>query len=104
VFGDTSEGWAALAGVAFAGYEIRHGRTTAQGGLRVALRNELGEAIGWQQGAVLGVYAHGLFESPEAMRALFGADVRTLDSVFDGLADFIDEHFEPGVLHRLLQS
>lgn len=102
-FGDTSGAWAALAGVGFAGYEIRHGRTEPQRELRAALRNEQGEVIGWQLGSVLGVYAHGLFESPDAMRALFGADVRTLDSVFDGLADFIDEHFEPGVLHRLLQ-
>jgi len=52
---------------------------------------------------VLGLYAHGLFESPEVLRALFGAQARTLESVFDGLADFIDNHFEPGVLDRLIQ-
>jgi adenosylcobyric acid synthase len=28
--------------------------------------------------------------------------VPTLDTVFDGLADFIDTHFEPGILQRLL--
>jgi len=27
--------------------------------------------------------------------------VPTLDSVFDGLADFIEQHFEPGVLDAL---
>jgi len=103
-FGDTADEWAALAGVGFEGYEIRHGRTEAHADVRVALRNEVGEPIGWQHGPVLGVYAHGLFESADAMRALFGAGVRTLDSVFDGLADFIDQHFEPGVLHRLIQA
>jgi adenosylcobyric acid synthase len=95
--------WAALSHTAFCGYEIRHGRTEAVDGTAVALRNEAGDAIGWQHGTVLGVYAHGLFESPAAMRALFGAEVRTLDSVFDGLADFIDRHFDPTVLQRLIQ-
>jgi adenosylcobyric acid synthase len=102
-FGDTADEWAALAGVGFEGYEIRHGRTEAQGDVQIALRNELGEPIGWQQGPVLGLYAHGLFESADAMQALFGTGARTLDSVFDGLADFADRHFEPGVLHWLVQ-
>ena len=99
--------WAALAGVAFDGYEIRHGRTELvpdAPDTRVALRNESGEAIGWQRGNVLGLYAHGLFESAPVMRALFGAELRTLDSVFDGLADFIDHHFEPGALLRLARA
>ena len=101
---DALEGdWAALSQASFGGYEIRHGRTEATAGTRVALRNAAGEPIGWQRGPVLGLYAHGLFESPAAMQALFGATVRTLDSVFDGLADFIDHHFDADVLHRLLQ-
>ena len=52
------------------------------------------EAIGWQSGTVLGVYAHGLFEDAAVMRALFGAQVRTLDACLDGLADFVDAHME----------
>jgi adenosylcobyric acid synthase len=36
------------------------------------------------------------------MRALFGAEARSLDSVFDGLADFVDRHFVPGSLFSLL--
>jgi adenosylcobyric acid synthase len=67
----------------------------------VALRTADGEAIGWQRGNVLGLYAHGLFESPPVMRALFGDAPRTLDSVFEGLADFVDRHFQPGALARL---
>jgi adenosylcobyric acid synthase len=95
--------WAPLANTVFGGYEIRHGRTEASAGAQVALRNTAGEPIGWQRGSVLGLYAHGLFESPDAMRALFGATTRTLDSVFDGLADFIDRHVEANALRGLLQ-
>jgi adenosylcobyric acid synthase len=36
------------------------------------------------------------------LQALFGAAVPTLDTVFDGLADFIQTHFEPGVLDQLI--
>ncbi|MCY4753614.1 cobyric acid synthase [Pelomonas aquatica] len=98
--------WAALAGVQAQGYEIRHGRTQPHPGLpapRVALRNAAGEAIGWQAGRVLGVYAHGLFEQPAVLQALFGQSGRSLDSVFDGLADFVDLHFQPGSLASLIR-
>ncbi|CAN5173554.1 cobyric acid synthase [soil metagenome] len=112
--GDTNESslqgaWQALAGVRFDAYEIRHGRSVADASSNesarsnaVALRNAEGEPIGWQQGRVLGLCAHGLFESPAVLQALFGAQVRTLDSVFEGLADFIDAHFEAGALMRLI--
>jgi adenosylcobyric acid synthase len=64
----------------------------------------LPDALGWQNGAgnVLGLYLHGLFEDPAVLRALFGARAPTLDSVFDGLADFIALHFEDGVLASLI--
>jgi len=51
---------------------------------------------------VLGLYLHGLFEDPRVLQALFGAAVPTLDSVFDGLADYIAGHFAPGVLQSLI--
>jgi adenosylcobyric acid synthase len=95
--------WAALSGVAFDGYEIRHGRTLALGECDVALRNADGEAIGWQRGNVLGVYAHGLFESADVLKALFAVSVPSLDEVFDGLADYVDQHFEAGVLEGLVK-
>ena len=104
-FAALSGPWAALSGVTFDGYEIRHGRTAPHADLPapvLALRNAAGEVLGWQRGPVLGLYAHGLFESPAVLRALFGAEVRTLDAVFDGLADFLDAHVAPGVLHDLL--
>lgn len=97
--------WAALSGVQAEGYEIRHGRTTLSPGAQaeVALTNAQGDAIGWQRGNVLGLYAHGLFESAAVLQALFGAEVKPLDAVFDGLADFIDTHFEPDSLMNLLR-
>ena len=100
--------WAALSNLALAGYEIRHGRTAPtvddDADLRAVLHNGEGDAIGWQRGNVLGVYTHGLFEQPAVLQALFGAEARSLDAVCDGLADFIDTHFEPGVLARLLET
>jgi adenosylcobyric acid synthase len=105
--------WACLSGAAMQGYEIRHGRTLLCEGAagargrtdtQAVLHNGDGQAIGWQRGSVLGVYTHGLFESPEVLRALFGKATATLDEVFDGLADFIDPHFEPGVLMGLLKG
>lgn len=102
---DVDGAWQALAGVQAPGYEIRHGRTQPHAGLpapRVALRNAAGEAIGWQAGRVLGVYAHGLFEQPAVLQALFGHSGRSLDAVCDGLADFIDLHFQPGKIAGLI--
>jgi adenosylcobyric acid synthase len=106
--------WAALAGVQVAGYEIHHGQTGQHPAMalagdvaRVALSG-FTNALGWQnaQGNVLGLYLHGLFEDPAALQALFGAHmnqpVPTLDAVFDGLAHFIEQHFEPGVLQGLI--
>ncbi len=103
--------WASLAGVAVQGYEIHHGQTQAQSAM--AAQGNIAHAVmpqglAWQNatGNVLGLYLHGLFEDPNALAALFGdalkGPVPTLDSVFDGLADFIENHFEAGVLQSLL--
>ena len=103
--------WAALAGVAVAGYEIHHGQTAAHAAMAAAgdlAYAVLPDGLGWvnARGNVLGLYLHGLFEDPRALQALFGAHlhgpVPTLDTVFDGLADFIAKNFEPGVLQGLL--
>ena len=103
--------WAALAGVQVAGYEIHHGQTQQHAAMAQAgdlARAVLPHGLGWQNGAgnVLGLYLHGLVEDPAALQALFGArlngPVPTLDSVFDGLADYTAKHFEPGVLSALI--
>jgi adenosylcobyric acid synthase len=101
---DLAPPWAALAGLRCPAYEIRCGRTQPLPGAvaAVALRDARGQAIGWQHGSVLGIYAHGLFESDTAMRALFGTAPRTLDQRLDGLADLIEEHLGSMHLQQLL--
>jgi adenosylcobyric acid synthase len=103
--------WSVLAGVEVSGYEIHHGQTQPHAAMQAAgdvAHEVVPHGLGWQNpaGNVLGLYLHGLFEDPAALQALFGArfsrPVPTLDSVFDGLADFIEQHFEPGALQALL--
>lgn len=108
---DMAGPWAALAGVQVAGYEIHHGQTQQHPAMAKSgdvARVVMSGGLAWQNGAgnVLGLYLHGLFEDPAALQALFGASlagpVPTLDAVFDGLADYIEQHFEPGVLAALI--
>jgi adenosylcobyric acid synthase len=44
-----------------------------------------------------------MFEDPAVLQALFGATTPTLNSVFDGLADYIAQHFEAGFLDSLIK-
>ena len=99
--------WSALSGVTVQGYEIHHGQTQAHPAMLAAgnVLHEVMPDLSWQsaEGQVLGTYLHGLFESPAVLQALFGARVPTLETVFGGLADYIEKHFEPGVLAGLLR-
>jgi adenosylcobyric acid synthase len=105
-FGALAAPWQALSGIEAPAYEIRTGLTEMlpDAGARAVLHDEQGAAIGWQQGPTMGVYAHGLFESSAVMRALFGTEATTLDAAFDGLAELIDRHFEPGILDSLMRG
>jgi adenosylcobyric acid synthase len=108
----TASPFAPLAGVNVTGYEIHHGQTQQRAGLAQAgtmAYAALPDGLGWHnaQGNVLGVYVHGLFEDAAAVQALFGAGraqpVPTLDSVFEGLADYVQAHFESDVLDVLIR-
>ena len=97
--------WAPLTGLSALGYEIRCGKTVADPSCtRAVLHDDAGQAIGWQQGSVLGLYAHGLFESPVVLKALFGAAVPTLEDAFETLADMVQEHFDEPLLTRLIEG
>jgi adenosylcobyric acid synthase len=90
--------WAALAGAEVRGYEIRHGVSTPARPLAEAIPGGLGYA----DGPVLGVYVHGLFESPAVRAALFGgAGDSGLAATFDLLADAVGQHLDTGLLARL---
>ncbi len=104
-FGRLNGPWEALSGVALQGYEIHHGLTSQHPAMPTASAVLPGD-LAWQNpaGNVLGCYLHGLFEDPAVLRALFGSQAPTLDSVFDGLASYIDTHFAPGVLASLVGS
>ena len=105
-FGAVRGAWAALAGVPVTGYEIHHGQTAQHPAMAAQgdVAHEVVPGIAWQNpaGNVLGVYLHGLFEDAAAIEALFGAHAPTLEAVFDGLADGVARHFEPGVLDALV--
>ncbi len=107
-FGQLVEPWQALSGTAIDGYEIHHGETRQRPDMAAAgnvAHAVMEPALAWQGGAgnVLGLYLHGLFENPQVLAALFGATTPTLDSVFDGLADFVDGHFQEGTLAGLIR-
>ena len=106
-FGALQGPWAVLSGVALAGYEIHHGQTAPHPAMAAGgdvARPVLPDGLAWQSsnGQVLGLYLHGLLENAAVLQALFGAQAPTLDSVFDGLADFIDTHLGPQQLRALL--
>ena len=108
-FGAVGGLWSALSGVQVQGYEIHHGQTalhTAMAAAGNVAHAVMPEKLAWQNagGNVLGLYLHGMFEDPLVLQALFGAATPTLDSVFDGLADFIGKHFAPGVLQSLIAA
>jgi len=103
--------WAALAGISVSGYEIHHGQTAQHAAMAAAgdvAHAVLPDGLGWcnARGNVLGLYLHGMFEDAAVLQALFGAQlggaVPTLDTVFDGLADYIATHFAEGVLQDLM--
>ncbi len=107
-FGEVTGAWSALSGCEAGGYEIHHGRTAPHPAMAPP-REVLPGGLGWQNpaGNVLGVYLHGLFEEPQVLRAFFGqvgAQLPTLEGVFEGLADFAEQHLDPAVLESLASA
>jgi adenosylcobyric acid synthase len=95
-----------LSGIELSGYEIHHGQTTANGDMLVNGKyiHEIAVNLAWQNdlGNVTGIYMHGLFENQDVLKALFGSQTITLESVFDGLAEFLSRHMSPIALQKLV--
>jgi adenosylcobyric acid synthase len=100
----TSGYWAPLEGIGFDGYEIRHGETRLIAGAAGAPIPVLPDRSGWQHGATLALYVHGMFENPAVMRALFGRQTPTLEDTLDGLADFVEARIPESTLLSLLEQ
>jgi adenosylcobyric acid synthase len=98
--------WSALSSVEVGGYEIHHGQTAQHPAMALKgdIAREVLPGLAWQNtaGNVLGCYLHGLFEDAALLQALFGTEAPTLDAVFDGLADYLEQHSSPGVLDALI--
>jgi adenosylcobyric acid synthase len=105
VFGELTGFWQSLSGCDFEGYEIRHGATdTRDVGAAEMPRPVLPDRLGWQQGSMLALYAHGLFENAAVLKRLFGATVPTLEDTFDALAEFVEAHLGATALAGLLKT
>jgi adenosylcobyric acid synthase len=105
-FDELRGAWSALSGVQVSGYEIHHGQTQAHTAMAAAgqVAHEVMPGLSWQNdaGNVMGSYLHGLFEDSAVLQALFGAQTPTLETVFEGLADYLDQHMRREVLQGLL--
>lgn len=92
-FADALPGpWAALAGLAATGYEIRYGGHGDAGpGATAAFAGD--PALGLVRDGVLATYVHGLFERPDVVEAVTGRRPPVdLDAAFDELADAAEAH------------
>ena len=97
-FGPLPGPWSILTGARVHGYEIRHGDTAAT----AAVDQPLPGGRAFVAGSVLGVSLHGLFADAETVSALLGRRPgRSLEAVFDGLAELVEERLDMDDLARL---
>jgi adenosylcobyric acid synthase len=90
--------WSDLGGRTIQGYEIRFGETSF-GAPAVPV---LPDGLGFTCGSVLAVYLHGLAEIPAVTASLTGREpARSMDDVFEGLADLVDHALDAAWLADL---
>ena len=92
--------WADLAGIEVdAGYEIRHGRSEPFAPLREAISG----GLGWVEGSLLALSAHGALESPQVLAALFGKQpARSLEQAIDEMTDAVMGALDSTAIESLL--
>jgi adenosylcobyric acid synthase len=94
-FGDMPAPFGALSGLIALGYEIRHGRISADDCVVAPLV--------WSRGPVLATTVHGLFEDLSVLEAVVGRRPDTsLDDTFDRLADVVEELLDTDLLRELV--
>lgn len=107
-FGVLTGAFAPLSQLRVTGYEIHVGQTQALSDTSADLIEALvdGEqrVLGWQNGSVLAVYVHGLFENAEVLTRLFGQQARDLECSFDAMASVVERSFGKATLMALLND
>ncbi len=102
--------WAALSGLTVHGYEIHHGQTAQHPAMAAKgdVARELMPGLAEPHRQCAGPVPAWLVRGRRPLQALFGrsgaAQVPTLDAVFERIADFVAQHFTPGVLPSLIAN
>jgi len=93
------------------GYEIHHGKTQADNGVKPYLKNQQGEVIGFVQGNIAGMYAHGLFDNAVfrqeflqklGIQAQQGEWSEQVDAALDTLALHLETHCDMNAIDRAI--
>lgn len=92
--------WQFLSRLQLSGYEIHQGQSFSSDGRQAPERPIWLNALG----NVAGLYLHGLFENEAVIQAAFHERSRSLDQVFDGMANFIERNFSSSFLQQLLEE
>ena len=98
-------------GAQVTGYEIHHGQTSADNGVKPYLKNQQGLVIGYVQGNIAGMYAHGLFDNAVyrqeflqklGIAAQLGEWNEQVDAALDTLALHLETHCDMKAIDRAI--
>ena len=98
-------------GAQVTGYEIHHGKTSADSGVKPYLKNQQSDVIGFVQGNIAGMYAHGLFDNGVyrqeflqklGIAAQAGEWSEQVDAALDTLALHLETHCDMAAIDRAI--